>query len=497
MSAVPTIRPAVRRPPRPPAERLPAVPSRGPGGPTLRAALLSVGVAAASLLVVAPAPSYDPWAWLLWGREISELRLSTEEGPAFKPLPVAIGAVLALTGADVAPVAWVLIARAGAVLALILSFRLATRLSGGSRAAGLLAAIGVALTGSFLGHAASGLSEPSLVALALAGVACARAGRPRAAFACAAACGLIRVETWPFLLVAAAVLWRRRPSWRPVVALAATMIPLAWFGPELLGSGDLLRSGARARIPEPGQPALAPVPALASLAQALVLVPWPLWAGTAALVAMAARRGRLRRTARDALAPAVAGSAWLALVALMAQAGFSGEPRYALPGAGLIAISGAVGVVLPLRAAAPRAVAAAPRVLGSAAVLVAATPVVVERVDYLASIREARAHHWRLATDLRSAIEAAGGRRAVLACGTPYVGPYRGTLAAYQLDVAKSVVEPDRRPQPPGFVFQSRLRAGSSPAPEVPATFVGIAQAGAWRVAARCRPSTPTRVRVP
>lgn len=449
------------------------------------------------MLFVAPAPSYDPWAWLLWGREMTELRLSTADGPAFKPLPVAIGAVLALTGANVAPVAWVLIARAGAALAIIASFRLATRLSGGSRAAGLLAAVGVALTGSFLGHAASGLSEPSLVALALAGVACARAGHPRAALACAVGCGLIRVETWPFLLLAAAVLWRRRPSWRPVLALAAAMIPLAWFGPELLGSGDLLRSGARARIPEPGQPALAPVPALASLAQALPLVPWPLWAGTAGLVVTAAWGGRLGRTALDALAPAAAGGAWLALVALMAQAGFSGEPRYALPGAGLIAISGAVGIVVLVRAAAPRAVLVGPRVFGLVATVVVATAIVAERAEYLASIPEARAHHWRLATDLRSAIEAAGGRRAVLACGTPYVGPYRGTLAAYQLDVAKSVIEPDRRPEPPGVVFQSRLRAGSSPAPAVPATFVAIARAGAWRVSARCDPFVPTRVRVP
>ena len=35
----------------------------------------ALAVAAASVLVVAPAPSYDPWAWLLWGREVAGLEL--------------------------------------------------------------------------------------------------------------------------------------------------------------------------------------------------------------------------------------------------------------------------------------------------------------------------------------------------------------------------------------------------------------------------------------
>lgn len=493
MSAVPTLRPAARRAALMPADRLPTAPASPTAGRhALLATLVAFGTAAASLLIVAPAPSYDPWAWLLWGREISELRLSTAEGPAFKPLPVAVCAVLALTGGSVAPVAWVLIARAGAVLALLSSFALGRRLAGGSRAAGLLAAAGVALTGSFLGHAASGLSEPSLLALALAGVASARAGHPRAALACGAACGLIRVETWPFLLLAAAVTWRRRPRWRPILALVAALIPLAWFVPEALGSGDLLRSGARARIPEPGHPALAPVPALASLAQALPLVAWPLWLGTGALLVMGALPGPHRRTSLPALLPAVAGGAWLAIVAVMAQAGFSGEPRYALPGAGLIAISGAVGIFSLLRALGRGAVTAALRVFATAAVVMVTMPILADRAGDLTSIREARAYHWRLGTGLAAAIEAAGGRDAVLACGTPYVGPYRGTLAAYHLDVAKEVVEPDRRPGAPGVVFQSRLRAGSPVAPEAPETFVAIASTGSWRVLARCDALAPS-----
>jgi hypothetical protein len=39
--------------------------------------------------------------------------------------------------------------------------------------------------------------------------------------ACAAACGLLRVEAWPFLLAGGVVLWRRAPQHRPALGLAA------------------------------------------------------------------------------------------------------------------------------------------------------------------------------------------------------------------------------------------------------------------------------------
>jgi hypothetical protein len=68
--------------------------------------LVSAGalvLAGLSVLVVAPAPAYDPWMWLLWGREIAGGTLSTSEGPAFKPLPVAVCALLAPLGDDAAP----------------------------------------------------------------------------------------------------------------------------------------------------------------------------------------------------------------------------------------------------------------------------------------------------------------------------------------------------------------------------------------------------------
>jgi hypothetical protein len=66
----------------------------------------------ASAFVLPLAPGYDAWAWLTWGREAGRLELSTVDGPAWKPLPVAVTALLAPAG-DAAPALWLLLVRAG------------------------------------------------------------------------------------------------------------------------------------------------------------------------------------------------------------------------------------------------------------------------------------------------------------------------------------------------------------------------------------------------
>jgi hypothetical protein len=431
---------------------------------------LAAAIAAATaltLLLAAPAPSYDPWAWLLWGREIAHGALSTTDGPAFKPLPVAVTTVLAPLG-GAAPWLWVLIARAGAIAALVLAFRLG----------GILAAAAVLATGEFAGLSAAGMSEGLLLALALGGVESWRSGRPRLAFACAVACGLIRVEAWPFLLAAAWFAWRRRPQDRPLLLAAAIAIPAAWLLPELIGSGDLFRAGARARIPNPGQPALAGFPFWASLRDALALPPWPVWPGLAAAALLG----------RRALLPAAAGAAWILVVALMCQlGGFSGEARYALPGAALIAISGATGLALAIRWAvkgASQATNTAQRwrrpaqALGFTLLLAA---LLVPEAQRIADIRPTQAHQWRLYRDLTVAA------RTTDLCGTPYTGPLRGPLTAYVLHLKKSEVEPDDPPHAPGVVFRSSLNPGDTAEPDAPADFAKVAQTGLWTVSRRCR----------
>jgi hypothetical protein len=436
--------------------------------------MAALAVAALSALVVAPSPSYDPWAWLLWGREVAHGTLSTEEGPAFKPLPVLVCAALSALG-GAAPVAWVILARAGAVLATIVAFRLGRRLFVGagdeasaarswrSFAGGLVAGAGVVLCGGFLGYSAAGAEPGWTIAFALLGLEAWRAGRPRAALACGVACALLRVEAWPFLLAFGVFVWRRRPEDRGLLAAAAVAVPALWFVPELLASGDPLRSGARARVPNPGQPAEAAVPALASLREAAALPLWPLWAGAALAAALVpATRALL-----------AAGLAWIALVAAMAQAGFSGEPRYALPGAALIAIAGAAG----LAAVANRRTIA---VIAGAALLVAAWP----KLARLDDVRRDQAWAEGLSSGLERAIAAVGGREAVLACGRPYVGDLRGPLLAYHLDIEKQRVA--FVPRPPGVVFRSRLGPDAPVEPAAPAAFESRQRVGRWEVRTAC-----------
>ena len=62
-------------------------------------------------LLIPSTPSYDPWAWLVWGREIVHLKLHTTGGPSWKPLPVIFTTLFAPFG-KAAPDLWLVIARA-------------------------------------------------------------------------------------------------------------------------------------------------------------------------------------------------------------------------------------------------------------------------------------------------------------------------------------------------------------------------------------------------
>jgi len=174
-------------------------------------------------------------------------------------------------------------------------------------------------------------------------------------------------------------------------------------------------------------------------------------------------------------AVALAGLAWILLVAAMSQAGFSGEGRYALPGAALVSVAGAV-VLARLARGHGRAAAAVLLLV----LLAAAAP----RLARLPDVHAGLAHAAALDADLARAVAAAGGRDAVLACGRPYVGPYRGPLLAWHLDVQKRAV--GFAPRAPGTVFRSALRAGGPVEPTAPAGFAERARAGRWQVLARC-----------
>ena len=210
------------------------------------------GLAALSLLLPSE-PSYDPWAWLIWGREIAHLQLDTAGGPSWKPLPVLVTTAVAPLGEldrGLPPALWVAFARAGALLALALAFRLAARLAGGGRAGavgGAVAALVLFLTPDWFQFAAQGSEAPLAVALMLWAIERHLDGRVDHAVVLGTLTCLMRPEAFPFLAPYCAWAWVSRPRLRPLVAGALLVLPLAWIVPEWIGSGSPLDGGAQAR----------------------------------------------------------------------------------------------------------------------------------------------------------------------------------------------------------------------------------------------------------
>jgi len=446
-------------------------------GITSTTVIVGGSIALAALTLLAPhAPGYDPWAWLVWGRELAQGGLDTIDGPAFKPLPVFVDAGLwRLAGDDAAPGLWLLLSRAGAIAGAGLAARLAFRLAGRSRVAGLTAGVGVLLTAGYAWHGAVGNAEGAALAFGVLAVGLALDGRDRPALAAGAALALLRPESWILLAAYAAWAGRREPRLRPWLAGGAVAVLALWFVPEWLGSGDLLRSGDRARVPNAGAPATAAVPVWAALRAGLALPLLPLLAGAVA----ASGRARV---------PALLGLAWIVEVALMAQLlGTSGEPRYSLPGAALIAVSGAVGGVELARRcrAAGRSAADGARWGRGAGVAVAALAgvlVVAAGLRAGGSLDELHraADQAELTAALPVAITAAGGRERVLDCGRPVTGRYRGPAVAWALGVPRRTVQTPTGAG--GAVLRSRIRPTARVEPAVRPGARLLATSERWRI---------------
>ena len=307
----------------------------------LIAACLALGGAS---LFLPSEPSYDPLAWLIWGRELAHLHLDTTGGPSWKPLPVAFTTLVApLDQVDhgLAPALWMAVARAGALLALALAFRLARRLGGGGAAGvlgGLVAAVALFLTPDWFQFAAHGSEAPLAVALMLWTIERHLDGRPAQAVCLATLACLLRPELVPFLGLYGLWLWRAEARLRPLLAGVLVLLPLAWIGPDWIGSGMPLDGGAQARSQPAWSLSLAEHPWLRALERVHNHAGLPLELLAAVAVAVAALR---RRPAVLVLAGAAL--AETGLFVAMTQAGFSGNPRYVLPAVAVLAVLAGVG----------------------------------------------------------------------------------------------------------------------------------------------------------
>ena len=459
-------------------------PAREPQRPRLLVvvgACLALGVLS---LVVRSGLGYDPWAWLVWGRELTRLDLDTLGGPSWKPLPVILIAPFTWLGA-LAPSIWLVFSRAAAFAAVALSYRLASRFAG--RAAGLVAAFGLCLSADFFVTGLRGYSEPLLIALAFAAIDQHLDGRRLTALALGSAAGLLRPEIWLltglyglYLLIAAGR--PRTPgAWRftAAVVLLVAAAPAIWLGLDLLGSGSALESSHVAQTSPLGSAARADNPGLTVFARAADAVLPPVL-----LLALLSIPLAYRRRSHEVLTLAGAALTWVVVVAIMAEDGFTGRRRYLILAAALMCVLAGVAVGWLAEELSPRGRGVA---LGVVAIVLAAFAFSPARTDYRL-LRLARQQADQVA-ELRDAVDAAGGARAVRAMGRPVVNPYVHTALAWKLDlplhdVTATWSQSSRRDRwsPPAVLFRAPSKlAGPRPALP-PGQGVTIARAGRWRV---------------
>jgi hypothetical protein len=384
-----------------------------------------LALAAVSLLLPS-APTYDPWAWVVWGREILHLDLDTSGGPSWKPGPVLLTTLFApLEAVDkgLPPALWLVVARAGALLAVALAFRLARRLTGEGWAGivgGGLAALAILTLPLWLRYMAHGNEAPLAVALMLWALERHLDGRRDHAVALLFAACLLRPEASPLLAGEAALVWWTQPAARALVAWLLVALPVLWLVPEWIGSGNPFDAGRQAASEPAWSLSNAEKPWLAALERAHRLAGLEL-----ELAALAGVLWAAVRRARVPLVLAGVALAWLGLVVVMTTQGFSGANRYFLPPLAICCVLGGMGVARTLAAAAslplprPARVATATAVATGIAVLL--TPFAIDRGANLGD--QADSAERRVATQERLTryVRRLGGAEAVLAPGGPWI----------------------------------------------------------------------------
>jgi hypothetical protein len=499
----------------------------------LQGGRLLIGVGALALLMAAlslllpSTPSYDPWAWLIWGREIVHLNLHTAGGPSWKPLPVIFTTVFALFG-GAQPYLWLLVARAGALMAVYMAFRLSSHLTralvsevsasgqgatrsgqGATRSgqgaagrlapalpslvAGVIAGGSLLLSWGFITENALGYSEGLAAALVLIAVERLMDGAPRQSVVIGFLAVLDRPELCFAWVPFGIYLYLRHPEWRGLVLGLFALIPTLWLLPELWGSGHLLRGVIRAQHPRADSAAFTSCP----LCTVLQKEAWPsllnrvkvpallaLVAGTVALVARARHGASPGGWSRGWLVAIGAfGWIWWLGVAVETQAGFSGNNRYLELGTAAVAVSGGVAwgwlagwlghVPVRLRGGAgPNRRPSLPAgALLATCLFLVIPPWIGTYIAGVGSMGNELAYQARLRRNLVAAVQQAGGARALLRCGGVMTEPFQVPMVAWVLGVRTSRIEPPpnrlARAPGPSVILQTRAHPTSAllPAP--------------------------------
>jgi hypothetical protein len=388
---------------------------------TAAVAAVCLVVAGLSLLIPS-APTTDSWGWIVWGREILHLELSTvvPGAPSWKPLPILVTTPLALAG-SAAPVLWLFVARAAGLASLFIAYRLADRLAG--RWAGLLAVVGLVLSADWLREFAHGYSEPLAIGLLLAAVDQHLCGRPRWALLLGGLVALARPEAWCLVALYGIVLWRRGGAHPLLIAAVLVAVPALWLVPDWIGSGDPFHAGKASR-------AIAPTGSratLEALGEAALIDPLPLSVTAVGGTVLALHLGD-RRIVGIAAAVLV----WTALLAALMLAGYPASSRFFVLPTALLSVLGAAGAVRVVEAAHNRHARIA---LALVLALVAAPPALLRAAD-IADKARATVSLARLESDLRTTVEQASVQ--LRRCGNPTLPnglAWVKGLVAWELDL--------------------------------------------------------------
>ena len=384
---------------------------------------VSAAVLAASVLfvvIVGMRPSYDPYGWLVWGRQVLHWNLNTDGAPSWKPLTFLFTLPYALFG-RAALWLWMVTSVAGTLAGAVFAARIAYRLT---RAGGVPATRRYApyVAGAFAGIGLLGMqtyphlilianSDQLNVALCLAAIDAHLSRRPRLAFAMVVAAALGRPEVWPFVVLYAGWLWFRVPGARSWALLGLAVIPVTWFSVPALTSKSIFHAGDLA---------LNQVTVIHGNKVIGVIQRWrslyelPMQLTSALGVVLAAVR-------RDLQTLGLAGAAvlWVVIEVGFAYHGWSAVSRYLIEPAGVMVViaGGAVGRVLADSRSARLLRWAGPVLV---LVLVAAlVPTVRHRADDTRVALDNAHKHEKQVDRLRAVVDKIGGPDKVKSCGQP------------------------------------------------------------------------------
>ncbi|MBV9915494.1 MAG: hypothetical protein JO153_03250 [Solirubrobacterales bacterium] len=412
-------------------------------------ALLSLGLVAWART----RPGFDPYGWLVWGRQTLSLSLDTNAAPSWKPLPYLFTVPYALFGNGQLWL-WMFTAVAISLAGVVFAARIAYRLVGrdaersyAAPAAAVFAGLGVLAIQDYSHYVLSYQSDPVIVALCLGAVDCQLSRRPRWALALWLLASLGRPEVWPFLGLFCLWAWRALPAMRALVVAALLLLVGLWFGIPAVTARSPFVAGTNAlgsvRAPHGNK-------VVDTMSRFVHLQPVLLEVVALVGVALAALR-------RDRVTLAVAGGAvlWVLVEIAFALHGWPALPRYMFEAAAALAVLAAVAVGRLLGdPLGPARWAGLARWTGLAlvvAICAGLVPAAVSRVRDERSDLSAQRLRTTEINRLAPAISRAGGAALIRGCGEPLTLLEYQTILAWHLRINVARI---------GWKFPRAIRSG-------------------------------------